>query len=259
MGQGSRALVPMSKPKTRRQRWRLHWSSQQTDFQKNLGSQRDRKKAPRPGSCLRLRRERSRGLRLPPLLPHAGLPATPEWPSPELWMRKRGPGRRRQDREPREPGMPRRAHNDTQWVSRGTWGPHGFGGKGHTLACVYSPKISQAWACPDLEPRRPLFPAASPNMHLNFSTRCSSASCPLSPGSELPAQGDQATPISASPAPKTGPGFKRCPINAGSAHSPVTPTPGILQHFLCLFELVAFFTFRNKKSWKRNHSKTPFR
>lgn len=137
---------------------------------------------------------------------------------------------------------------DTQWVSRGTWGPHGFGGKGHTLACVYSPKISQAWACPDLEPRRPLFPATSPNMHLNFSTRCSSASRPLSPGSELPAQGDQATPISASPAPKTGPGFKRCPINAGSAHSPVTPTPGILQHFLCLFELVAFLLLEIKRA-----------
>lgn len=110
-GQGSRALVPTSKPKTRRQRWRLHWSSRQTDFQKNLGSQRDRKKAPRPGSCLRLRWERSRGLRLPPLLPHAGLPATPEWPSPEPWTRKRGPGRRGQDQEPHEPGMPRRAHN----------------------------------------------------------------------------------------------------------------------------------------------------
>lgn len=32
------------------------------------------------------------GLRLPLLPPHSGLPATPERPRPEPWMRKRGPG-----------------------------------------------------------------------------------------------------------------------------------------------------------------------
>lgn len=59
----------------------------------------------------------------------------------------------------------------TEWISCGTWGPRGFWGQGHTSACVYSPEISQAQACPDLEPRWPLFPATSPHTHLIFSTR----------------------------------------------------------------------------------------